>query len=377
MNQKYLCTYTFYSKAILIFLMVTIVPILAFSQVKYSNEFLNIGVGARGLAMSNSVVSSTDDVTAGYFNPANLTGITDKFQAGMMHASYFAGISNYDFGAVAIPVNNGVVGLSVIRFGIDNILNTINFKDPNGNFNYDRITTFSTADYAFLVSYAKKTKIEGLSIGGNFKIIYRQIGDFANAYGFGLDAAATYTKNKWKFAAMARDITTTVNAWSYTLDQRTKDVFEQTGNEIPQNGTETTLPKILIGISKEFTIKDKFTVLPEINFDTYFDGKRPTVVSGNAISIDPHMGVEFGYDQFLFVRGGVGNIQKQPKAYGGGEDWLIQPNFGVGMQLNNLFGLGNIELDYALTAIDQTNSSLYSNVFSLRIDVGSFTLPNK
>jgi len=343
-----------------------------FAQVKYSNEFLNIGVGARALGMSNSVVSSTDDVTAGYWNPANLVNIEDKFQVGIMHASYFAGISNYDYGSVAIPIDKGVVGLSVIRFGVDNILNTINFKDPNGNFNYDRITKFSTADYAFIVSYATKTSIEGLAIGGNFKVIYRQIGDFANAYGFGLDASATYTKNKWKFAVMARDITTTVNAWSYTLDERTKEVFEETGNEIPQNGTEITLPKVLLGVGKEFTIKEKFSILPEVNFDMYFDGQRPMLISSSTMSIDPHLGLELGYNHFIFVRGGIGNIQKEPKVNGDGDNWLIQPNFGVGLRLDNLFGLGNVVLDYALTAIDQTNSSLYSNVFSLRIDVANF-----
>jgi hypothetical protein len=340
------------------------------SQVKYSNEFLNIGVGARGLGMSNSVIASTDDVTAGYWNPANLASIEDKAQIGIMHASYFAGISNYDYAAVAIPIENGVVGISMIRFGVDNILNTINFKDPNGNFNYDRITKFSTADYGFLISYARKTNIEGLNIGGNFKIIYRQIGDFANAYGFGLDASASYTKNKWRFGVMARDITTTVNAWSYTLDQSTIDVFNETNNEIPKNGTEITLPKLLFGASKEFTIKNQFTILPEINFDMYFDGQRPVLISGNSISIDPHLGLELGYNHFIYVRGGVGNIQKEPTK-AGGDNWLIQPNFGVGLRLDDLFGLGNVILDYALTAIDQTNSSLYSNVFSLRIDISN------
>ena len=360
------------TKLAVIMLALSFTTLSVTGQVKYSNEFLNIGVGARALGMSNSVVSSTDDVTSGYWNPANLANIDDKFQVGMMHASYFAGISNYDYGSVAIPIENGVVGISVIRFGVDNILNTINFKDPNGNFNYDRITTLSTADYAFLVSYARKTSIEGLHVGGNFKIIYRQIGDFASAYGFGLDASATYTKNKWKFAAMARDITTTVNAWSYTLDDKTKEVFEETNNEIPQNGTEITLPKILFGASKEFIIKKQFSILPEINFDMYFDGERPMLISSSTISIDPHFGLEMGYNHFIFVRGGVGNIQKQPKTTGDGDDWMVQPNFGVGLRLDDLFGLGNVVLDYALTAIDQANVSLYSNVFSLRIDVASF-----
>ena len=44
---------------------------------KYSNEFLNIGAGARGLAMGGAQVASTQDGTSGYWNPAGLTGIKD------------------------------------------------------------------------------------------------------------------------------------------------------------------------------------------------------------------------------------------------------------------------------------------------------------
>ena len=42
---------------------------------KYSNEFLSIGVSAKALGMSNAVVAGSDDVTAGYWNPAGLTGL--------------------------------------------------------------------------------------------------------------------------------------------------------------------------------------------------------------------------------------------------------------------------------------------------------------
>jgi len=33
---------------------------------KYSNEFLAIGVGARGLSMSGAVIASTNDITSSY-----------------------------------------------------------------------------------------------------------------------------------------------------------------------------------------------------------------------------------------------------------------------------------------------------------------------
>ncbi len=328
---------------------------------------MNIGVGARALGMSNSVVASVNDVHAGYWNPANLTRVESKFQIGLMHAAYFAGIANYDYGAGVVPLEKGVVGFSIIRFGVDNILNTTNLKDPNGNFNYSRISKFSTADYAFMVSYGRKLG-DAFSVGGNAKIIYRQIGSFANAWGFGLDAGVTYAKNHLSAAAMVRDITTTVNAWSYSLDEQTRKVFEETGNEIPTNGTEITIPKLLLGVSYEFVIKEKFVILPEIDLDFTFDGMRPVLVSSGSMSIDPHIGLELSYNEFIYLRGGLGNIQKEPKREGDGYNYLMMPNFGVGIRIGKLFGVTSLVLDYALTNLGGQDGMLYSNVFSLRFD---------
>ena len=47
---------------------------------KYSNEFMNIGIGARALGMSNAVVTSTNDATSGYWNPGHLTEIDNDLQ---------------------------------------------------------------------------------------------------------------------------------------------------------------------------------------------------------------------------------------------------------------------------------------------------------
>src|SRR5579863_1417910 len=101
--------------------------ILAFNHVfaqapKYSNEFLDIGVSARALSMGNSVIASVDDVTAGYWNPAGLLGMTGNLEFSLMHAEYFAGIAKYDYGAACARIDtNSVFGLSVIRFGVDDI----------------------------------------------------------------------------------------------------------------------------------------------------------------------------------------------------------------------------------------------------------------
>ena len=53
------------------------------------------------------------------------------------------------------------------------------------------------------------------------------------------------SKNDWTFALMARDITTTFNAWSYNFTDAEEEIFLQTNNEIPQNSLELTLPKFI------------------------------------------------------------------------------------------------------------------------------------
>jgi hypothetical protein len=91
--------------------------------------------------------------------------------------------------AVFINKFNLIIWFHPRSIVVDNIPNTIELIDADGNINYDRITSFSAADYAFIFSYARKLAVPGLTIGGNAKVIYRKVGDFASAWGFGLDAA--------------------------------------------------------------------------------------------------------------------------------------------------------------------------------------------
>lgn len=330
---------------------------------KYSNEFLAIGVGARGLGMSGAQVASVQDVTAGYWNPVGLLGIDDKFQVGAMHAEYFAGIAKFDYGAFAKPIDStSAIGLSVIRFGVDDIPNTTDLIDADGNIDYDRITSFSAADYGFLFSYAKKTGIKGLSVGGNLKVIHRLVGDFAKAWGFGLDVAANYHHKGWMFSAVARDLTSTFNAWSFTLDETTVEVFEATGNEIPDNGLELTLPRLILGVARDFKIGEKVSILGEIDLVSTFDGRRNVVISAEPISIEPVVGLEASYAKIVFLRAGVGNIQRYLNEFNT-EEWGFQPNMGLGVKIKSL------SVDYALTNIGNASQALNSHVFSLRLDI--------
>lgn len=343
------------------FLVVVLVSVVGhgFAQApKYSNEFLNIGIGARALGMGNSVVASSTDVTATYWNPSLLTQIPNNLQLGAMHAEYFAGIAKYDYlGAALKQSDSSSIGFSLIRFGVDDIPNTLELIDQDGNIRYDRIKSFSVADYAFMFSYARKSKIKGLDYGANVKIIRRVAGDFASAWGFGFDASANYNYGKWTFAALARDVTSTFNAWSFQTESL-REVFEVTGNEIPDNSIEVTLPRIILASAYKFDINKNFSGMAEVNFDVTTDGKRNVLIKSNPLSIDPHLGFEVSFKKILYLRGGFSNFQKASD-FDNEVKMTFQPNIGLGVRYKRL------GLDYALTDIGDRSIALYSNVFTL------------
>ena len=111
---------------------------------KYSNEFLNIGAGARGLAMGSAQVASVNDGTSGYWNPAGLVNVKEQPQLNIMHAEYFAGIGKYDFASLSLPLKDKkrVLGLSLLRFAVDDIPNTIFLVEPDGTINFSNISKF-------------------------------------------------------------------------------------------------------------------------------------------------------------------------------------------------------------------------------------------
>ena len=344
------------------------ITVYSYSQAvrKYSNEFMNIGVDAAALGMANAVTSHTGDVNSGYWNPAGLLKIEDK-QLSLMHASYFANIAQYDYAGFAMPLDDrSAVGVSLIRFGVDDILNTTQLIDSEGNIDYNRISLFSTADYGLTVSYARALPVQGFNYGANAKIIRRVIGKFANSWGFGFDLGAQYeTKNDWKFGVMLRDITTTYNVWAIDEDeyQKIKDAVPGQNQEMPET-SEITLPKAQLGLSKKFTIHYDYTILAAANLNMQF-ARTNDIIASDIVSIDPAVGFEAGYIDLVFLRGGVGNFQNITEI-DNSKSISFQPNIGVG------FKYKGIQVDYALTDIGDQSAALYSNIFSLKIDFSIF-----
>jgi hypothetical protein len=333
------------------------------SAQKYSNEFLNIGLGARAQGMSNAITCVTNDAMSAYWNPAGLMdmGIDKGVQIGAMHNEWFAGIGKYDYLGIAVPISGGkrALAISGIRFGIDNIPNTLSLYQSDGTINYDNVVEFSAADYAFLASYAQKIGKENskLSMGMNMKVVYRQIGSFANSWGFGLDAGLQYHSGPLRLSLMVRDVTSTFNAWAFNFKANEKEQLKLTNNEIPLNSLEYTLPQVVLGFGYYKEIA-KFGILGTMDWVATTDGKRNVLVSAKPISLAPSFGAELNYNKLVYLRGGIGRFQQQTEL-NGQKSWLATPSFGVGLQLKA------VKIDYAYSDMGDSRNKAYSHVISL------------
>ena len=332
---------------------------------KYSNEFLNIGVDAAALGMGNTVVSNVQDLTAGYWNPAGLVAVKD-YQGALMHAAYFANIAQYDYAGFAMPLDkNSALGFSLLRFGVDDILDTTELIDNQGNIDYNRINLFAAADYALQISFARKPIIKDMYWGVSAKIIHRRIGKFATSYGFGLDAGWQLNKEDWHYGIMIRDITTTFNVWHIdeTAFNAIKDAIPGENQELPET-TELTLPKAQLGVTRDWELTRDLQLQTALDLNIRFT-KTNAIINSNFASIEPAFGFQANYLEMVFLRGGINNLQQETQ-FDNSTRISWQPNFGVGFKYNG------IQIDYALTNIASTGNALYSNIFSVKIDFGAF-----
>lgn len=335
---------------------------------KYSNEFLNIGVGARALGMGKVQVSLATDATAGYWNPAGLTNQTHKYDGVLMHSELFSGVVKNDYAAFSMPIDDkSALGVSVLRLGVDNIADTRALVNEYGYVDYSKIEYFSVADYALLLSYARKLGVEGLSVGGSGKIIYRNIGKFAHGYGFGIDAGVQYNHKGWNLGLMARDITTTFNSWNINSAEYVKGLNSNVAiksDSIPKNSTEITLPRFVLGVGRRFDLPKQFSALVAVDLEATTDGQRNTLVSSKTVSVDPRLGLEVGYKNLVFLRGGAGNFQKISSVVDQSMQWKGQYSLGAGVAVSGL----RIDLALSRLAVEKLGSASQTN--SLIVSLG-------
>ena len=292
---------------------------------KYAGEFMAIGVGGRALGLGGAQVALANDATAGYWNPAALARI--NYPEGIvMHDERFGSLINYDFVSVAIPYGpDASLGLSIIRLGVDGIPDTRNaWIDSNNNgifdssdrLDYDKISYFNAADWAFYLSYAKRSS-DAFLYGANVKIIRRGLAD-QSAMGIGFDVGAWYSPaENLSFGVNAQDVTTTLIAWS-------------TGRN------ELVSPTLKMGAAYGIdAFGGRFT--PVADVDVRFEDRQfASIAHLGPVSFDPHAGLEFDYRKTVALRVGYSDVK--------------QLTLGAGLHLRML----DVDYSFAKFSADET-----------------------
>lgn len=286
---------------IILIILATSLPLRAQTVRDYAGEFLELGVGARSLALGGAGAAISEDATAGYWNPAGLNALSFPTITAM-HESRFDGTVNYDYGALALPLNaNSSAAISILHIGVSDILDTRNALvdlnnngqlDPNEYLDYSKVTTFGNYDWVAMLSYAK-TISPMLSWGVNAKLVYRRLDPQTTGTGLGFDAAMRYkASDALTLAAVMQDITTTLLSYS-------------TGTK------ELVSPTLILGAAYlwKITSDGNHRLLPTVDADLRFEnrGQDAQLYVGPA-SADFHEGLEYEYKNLFAIRGGYNDL---------------------------------------------------------------------
>lgn len=320
-----------------------------FVKFSYGNDFMSVGSGARALGMGSAHVGLTNDVHAGFWNPAGLADLLGT-EVSYMHSERFGGIVGYDYGGVAfqVPNSDGRMSVSFFRQGVDGIKNTLNAWDrernrPRENVN-DHITEFSAADMAFLVSYATRVN-EQLSWGASVKVVHSRLGPFANAWGYSVDLGAMYRVGDYQFGVNVMDITTMLKFWNVNASklQALEDDF---GDDIPVGQNEVIMPTIKTGVSRMFDFGD-LKLIAAADVDLRFENLRTYYFNVGGMSVEPHIGAELGYLDTVFLRAGLTDFttDRSSRVY-------TSPTLGAG------FRIGAFDFDYGFSSFAGAASDL-------------------
>lgn len=270
---------------------------------RFSGEFLSLGAGARVLAMGGAGVATPTPAASSYYNPSALAAFGGG-EVEFMHASQFENLYTYDYLAIAKTMSNNLTGgitALYTRVGDIPMTRLLNPNAPLSDSNRVVVDKNSSDNELALMAGVGKRTVGGWRIGGNAKLLYKSVTG-ESAYGLGFDVGVGKTLGKsFNVGAMARDITTSILAWS-------------TGR------TEAILPSLVVGGSWSAAVpalNARVTVAADL--DGHFETRgKAELVSAGPLSAEPRVGAEYLIANTVALRGGVNGDN---------------PTFGAGIRL--------------------------------------------
>jgi len=287
--------------------------------------FLEIGVGARAMAMGGAYAAVANDASALYWNPAGIAWV-DGFQIELMHNEWLAN-TNFDFAGlvVSLPFIRSTMGFSYItlNYGSD-VVRTVDRPEGTGEM-------FSARDMAVSISIASALT-DRFAFGLTGKYVSQKIwsetgsamaldfGVFYNTMLEGLRLGASMSNFGNEIQLGGRDLRDTVDP-----DDRVANF-----DRVPVNYKTGSYPLPLlfrVGISYEKTMGPFGNVLLAL------DVNHPSNATESI-----NFGAEYGFGNMFYVRGGYENTLERDRING--------MTFGGGVNLYKRGSMG-IRIDYA------------------------------
>lgn len=157
-----------------------------------AGAFLDIGIGARAIAMGKASSGIVSDGTALFWNPAGLVQ-ADKMEISAMHAFIFEDRA-INYAAFAYPMSGHSLGAGWIRYGISGIQE----RDNTGQL----ISEFSDSENLFMLGYGRSLlsdAYKSISLGTTVRFYYHSLFGY-HASGWAADFGALFTLNEQDFA---------------------------------------------------------------------------------------------------------------------------------------------------------------------------------
>lgn len=305
-------------------------------------EELLVPVTPRTVALGNSLTSglaNANSVEAVLSNPAAIvvgTGTSAMFS----RTNYWADIGVNYFG-IAQSFGANSVGISLTAWDYGDI-----FRQTENAPEIDSLNTWSASTYIIGATFGRQFT-DRIAAGFTLKGLGRQI-DNVNASGVAFDAGMTYVvgESGLRFGVSLRNFGTGMNfsgnGLQRPIGQQGPGGSGEIGGQI--DGLESELPSSLnFGAAYTRTLSGDLSLTALANFRS------------NAYDLDNYAaGVEFGYQNMFFLRGGV-DVR-------GSQDVTAWEMWNVGAGLNLDLSGTNIAVDYAYRPSDVFGGV---NMFSL------------
>ncbi|OGU81335.1 MAG: hypothetical protein A2W11_10060 [Ignavibacteria bacterium RBG_16_35_7] len=307
-------------------------------------EQLLIPVGARSIATGGAFLSSVEGLEAIYYNPAGFAHFPGS-EAMFSYMSYIADI-NVSYFAIGTSLGDlGSFAFNIKTLDIGDIPVTT-FEAPDGDG-----TTYSPGFITAGVTYSKVIT-DRVSIGVNGKIISESIMD-VNATGFALDFGVQYRfTNNLSIGATVMNIGTNMEYSGSNLQVRTGIPNSQIGS--PDGTYQVVAEAFQIPSYFELSIGYMLDINEQnmVNFGSAFR-------NNNALEDQLKFGMEYGYAQTFFIRGGYDFLVENT------DQAIFGLTFGAGIDYNLGDELG-LAFDYAFRDVKDFPTA--NHVFTIKLN---------